>query len=98
MHNHCLENFMKNNNYQCPTCKKTIANMTGMWRRIEQYVAATVMPEEYKGKTSFNYCNDCEKKSLTKYDFMYHKCQFCPSWNTNIIEQYDKEHEVHILI
>lgn len=69
--------------------------MSGQWKRIEKYVQLSKMPEEYQGWTSYIFCNDCEKKSVTEYHFLYHKCQFCPSWNTQIEDQYNKEHEVY---
>jgi hypothetical protein len=44
------------------------------------------MPAEYQDFWSIVLCNDCEKKSKTRYHFLYHKCQECSSYNTKLLQ------------
>ena len=59
--------------------------MDAQWNIINQYVENSVMPEEYRDKIVTVFCNDCRKKSQTKFHFAYHKCQECNSWNTDVL-------------
>ncbi len=57
-------------------------DLTDMWRQIDNLLESHSMPEEFKDWTADIYCNDCQKKTTTKYHFSYHKCQECGSYNT----------------
>ena len=83
-HIKCLQEWFKEN-YTCPTCKKSAYKPTYLWETIEEYVGATqfIDPKMNDWKTII-YCNDCEKKTETKYHPVYHKCSLCESWNTTI--------------
>ena len=84
IHQECLEQYLKNGNYQCPFCKKSIMDMSHLWTQIENYVNSSEMPEEYINQTRQILCNDCNKTSITKFHFEYHQCQMCKGWNTSI--------------
>ena len=58
--------------------------MSNYWLQIENHVNSQVMPDEYKNWKSDIICCDCNKKSVTKFHFEYHKCQHCNSWNTKV--------------
>ena len=90
IHSHCFEKNMQNGNYKCPLCNKSMANMQGLWNQIEHYVENSQMPEEFNNMYSNILCNDCLEKSVSKFHFMYHKCQHCNSWNTNVIDTFRK--------
>lgn len=83
-HSKCLEGWFKEH-YTCPTCKKSAYKPHFLWNAINTYVEGTQFVEEEMNnwKTDI-YCNDCEKKSETKYHPVYHKCSCCESWNTEI--------------
>lgn len=85
LHSKCYQEHILSGNYQCPLCKKSMVNMDAQWNIINQYVENSVMPEEYQDKIVTVFCNDCRKKSQTKFHFAYHKCQECNSWNTDVI-------------
>ncbi|KAJ3050712.1 hypothetical protein HK097_008302 [Rhizophlyctis rosea] len=72
--------------YQCPTCLKSLADMTDHVRRIDQALAQQQMPKEYANLVNQIYCNDCEKKSYAKFHFMYHKCADCFRYNTKVLK------------
>nr|KAJ3417958.1 hypothetical protein HK105_000552 [Polyrhizophydium stewartii] len=72
--------------YQCPTCLKSLADMTEYFRRIDATLAQHQMPPEYNDTFSYIYCNDCEKKCYAKYHFIYHKCAFCNGYNTKLLQ------------
>lgn len=60
--------------------------MTQYFQQIDRMLEQHQMPPEYKDFWSFVLCNDCEKKSKTKYHFLYHKCQHCRSYNTKLLQ------------
>ena len=60
--------------------------MTSYFRQIDRMLEQHNMPPEYEHFWSIVLCNDCEKKSKTKYHFLYHKCQECDSYNTKVIQ------------
>jgi RING finger and CHY zinc finger domain-containing protein 1 len=85
IHSKCLEEYSKTD-YKCPLCKKSIGNMDRVWKQIETYMEKSKMPEEYKNHTCLVFCNDCHTKTTTKFHFMYHQCQECFGWNTDILK------------
>ncbi|KAG9291566.1 hypothetical protein G9A89_021985 [Geosiphon pyriformis] len=72
--------------YQCPICWKSLRDMQSYYERIDTILSTQRMPPEYEHFVSTILCNDCERKSTTKYDFIYHKCQHCDGYNTKILE------------
>ncbi|KAH9249108.1 hypothetical protein BASA81_013181 [Batrachochytrium salamandrivorans] len=85
MHHKCHQQYTQTS-YQCPTCLKSLADMTDYFRRVDESVALHQMPEEYNSTFSFIYCNDCEKKSYANYHFLYHKCGHCTGYNTKLLQ------------
>ena len=61
-----------------------MTDLTNYWKLIDMTISSHQMPEEFKDWTADVHCNDCEKKSNTKYHFSYHKCQHCEGYNTVI--------------
>jgi len=37
MHQHCMMKNLDQQNYQCPTCKKTVINANGIWKQIDAH-------------------------------------------------------------
>jgi hypothetical protein len=72
--------------YQCPTCFKSLWDMSSYFKKIDKILDTHQMPPEYQNTKSLVYCNDCETKSTTKYHFLYHKCQNCGGYNTKMIQ------------
>ncbi|KAI8923102.1 hypothetical protein BC831DRAFT_51681 [Entophlyctis helioformis] len=85
MHHKCHQQYIQTS-YQCPTCLKSLADMTDYFRRIDGALAQHQMPPEYNDTYSYTYCNDCEKKSYAKFHFIYHKCAFCRGYNTKLLQ------------
>ncbi|KAJ3272226.1 hypothetical protein HDV01_005880 [Terramyces sp. JEL0728] len=84
MHHKCHQQHI-HTSYQCPTCLKSLADMSEYFRRIDIALAQHQMPPEYHDTFSHIYCNDCEKKSHAKFHFIYHKCGHCRGYNTKLI-------------
>ena len=84
VHSSCFIQNIQSGNYSCAVCKKSMIDLTDMWRQIDAALESHNMPDEFKDWTADIYCNDCEKKTNTKYHFSYHKCQECGSYNTVI--------------
>ena len=58
--------------------------MSFYWESIDNFLKDQQIPEEYQKKIEI-FCNDCEKKSITDFHFIYHKCHLCNGYNTNVI-------------
>eukprot|EP00842_Homolaphlyctis_polyrhiza_P006999 jgi/Hompol1/889/HPOL_002593-RA len=85
MHHKCHQQYIQTS-YQCPTCLKSLADMSDYFRRVDATLAQHQMPPEYSNTFSYIYCNDCEKKSYAKYHFIYHKCAYCCGYNTKLLQ------------
>ncbi|TPX42757.1 hypothetical protein SeLEV6574_g05429 [Synchytrium endobioticum] len=88
IHYKCHQEYIQTS-YQCPTCFKSLANMTEYFKRIDAMLAQHQMPTEYDNSRSLVYCNDCEKRSWAKFHFLYHKCAECKGYNTKILKTVD---------
>ncbi|KAJ3093567.1 hypothetical protein HDU96_002182 [Phlyctochytrium bullatum] len=84
IHYKCHQEYIQTS-YQCPTCFKSLANMSEYFKRIDAMLAQHQMPPEYANTRSFIYCNDCEKKCYAKFHFLYHKCVHCKGYNTKVL-------------
>ncbi|RKO93496.1 hypothetical protein BDK51DRAFT_6642, partial [Blyttiomyces helicus] len=73
IHHKCHQEYIQTS-YQCPTCQKSLSNMTSYFNRLDTILAQHTMPPEYAHLESHIYCNDCEKKSYARFHFLYHKC------------------------
>ena len=90
IHIACLNEMIKNNNYKCPLCLRTIINSTDMNKQITIIKQLMPMPDEYKYTKAEISCNDCQNKSIVPYHFSYNKCdnKECDSYNTHIIRTF----------
>jgi DNA-directed RNA polymerase subunit RPC12/RpoP len=84
MHHKCHQQHI-HTSYQCPTCLKSLADMSEYFKRIDAALAQHRMPPEYNNTYSQIYCNDCEKRSFAKFHFIYHKCGHCTGYNTKML-------------
>ncbi|TPX73631.1 hypothetical protein CcCBS67573_g05097 [Chytriomyces confervae] len=85
IHFKCHQEYIQTS-YQCPTCFKSLANMTEYFKRIEAMLSHHQMPPEYSKTQTYIYCNDCEKKCYAKFHFLYHKCVHCKGYNTKVLQ------------
>ncbi|ETV94598.1 hypothetical protein H310_11860 [Aphanomyces invadans] len=92
MHVACYEDYTQTN-YICPLCSKSLGDMRAYFARIDDLLAHEQMPAEYQDYRSQIYCSDCERKSETKFHFVYHKCQHddCKSYNTKVVKHFKQE-------
>jgi Zinc-ribbon len=67
--------------------------MSDYFKRIDSMLALHTMPVEYQNTFSNIYCNDCEKKSVCKYHFLYHKCDSCQGYNSKLISTFERSGE-----
>lgn len=86
------------NSYQCPICLKSLSNMTHFFQRIDELMANQQMPEEYARVRSQILCNDCEKKSIAKFHFVYHRCAQCSSYNTKLLRTFNETDNTQVEI
>ncbi|CDH48524.1 chy and ring finger domain [Lichtheimia corymbifera JMRC:FSU:9682] len=72
--------------YQCPTCLKSMTDMSAYFKLIDEEMRQQPMPEEYKSYVSTIFCNDCQSRSTNvPFHFFYHKCTHCASYNTTVL-------------
>lgn len=97
IHVSCYEKYTKTN-YICPICCKSLADMTIYFNRLDEWMLHEQLPKEYENLTNKVYCNDCEKFSITKFHFTYHKCAECGSYNTKVSETFGEIGEIELPI
>jgi len=85
LHYECFAEYIKSN-YKCPLCLKSMVDMTNYFNNLENEINNTPLPEEYKDKYVNIICNDCQKKSSSKFHFIGIKCNNCSSYNTKQIK------------
>ncbi|XP_065638908.1 E3 ubiquitin-protein ligase RZFP34-like [Quercus suber] len=68
--------------YSCPVCSKSYCDMSPVWEKLDEEVAATPMPQTYQNKMVWILCNDCGKTSEVNFHIVAHKCLKCKSYNT----------------
>ncbi|KAF8401554.1 hypothetical protein HHK36_012496 [Tetracentron sinense] len=56
MHLECYREMGRHNKYCCPICFKSVFDMSNTWKRIDEEIEATVMPEDYRYK---KFCAIC---------------------------------------
>ncbi|ORX88495.1 zf-CHY-domain-containing protein, partial [Basidiobolus meristosporus CBS 931.73] len=73
IHYACHRKYIRTS-YQCPTCLKSLGDMTQYFQSLDALMESQQMPPQYENDRSVILCNDCEQKSIAKYHFLYHKC------------------------
>ena len=81
IHSKCLNNLLKNNNYKCPICKKSLIDMKTYWEQINNSILLQPMPSEYKKNVKIK-CYDCDSECFTEFHFLGLKCKKCYGFNT----------------
>ncbi|ERN16907.1 hypothetical protein AMTRI_Chr02g264560 [Amborella trichopoda] len=85
MHFECLMEMKEHNQYSCPICFKSVCDMTKVWQKIDDEIAATIMPEDYRYKKVWILCNDCSETTEVMFHIIGQKCGHCESYNTRTI-------------
>lgn len=81
----CHKEYIKTN-YRCPICRKSIYDMSEHWLVLDNLLINQILPIDFISLKRNIICADCDKKSINvTFDFEYHKCTHCGSYNTNII-------------
>ncbi|GLJ10012.1 hypothetical protein SUGI_0120100 [Cryptomeria japonica] len=84
MHSACFQAYTCSH-YTCPICSKSLGDMAVYFGMLDALLSAEELPEEYRGRTQDILCNDCEKKGVAPFHWLYHKCSSCGSYNTRVI-------------
>ncbi|KAK8585802.1 hypothetical protein V6N13_050772 [Hibiscus sabdariffa] len=85
MHCECYHEMIKRHKYCCPICSKSVIDMSRTWKRIDEEIGATLMPEDYRYKKVWILCNDCNDTTEVHFHIIGHKCSHCKSYNTRTI-------------
>ncbi|KAJ3682548.1 hypothetical protein LUZ60_015121 [Juncus effusus] len=82
IHLDCLNEMSVHVQYSCPICSRSVCDMSSVWQKLDQEVAATPMPQVFQNKMVWILCNDCGAKSNVQFHIVAHKCPDCSSYNT----------------
>ncbi|KAK9052810.1 hypothetical protein SSX86_029440 [Deinandra increscens subsp. villosa] len=85
MHSECYKEMIIRNKYSCPICSKSAMDMSMIWKRMDEEIEATIMPEDYRQKKVWILCNDCNVTSEVIFHIMGQKCCHCNSYNSRTI-------------
>ncbi|KAG6428108.1 hypothetical protein SASPL_112357 [Salvia splendens] len=77
MHSECYDELIKRD--------RSIMDMSMAWKRIDEEIEATMMPEEYRYKKVWILCNDCNDTTEVYFHIIGQKCSHCESYNTRTI-------------
>ncbi|KAF5186084.1 Zinc finger protein brutus-like [Thalictrum thalictroides] len=84
MHSTCFQDYTCMH-YTCPICSKSLGDMQVYFRMLDALLSEEKTPEEYHGQTQVILCNDCEKRGVAPFHWLYHKCSSCASYNTRLL-------------
>ncbi|XAR63927.1 Ubiquitin--protein ligase [Bertholletia excelsa] len=85
MHSACFQAYACRN-YTCPICGKSMGDMAVYFGMLDALLATEELPEEYRDRLQDILCNDCERKGVSRFHWLYHKCLLCGSYNTRVIK------------
>ena len=84
IHISCLNEMVNNQHYTCPLCLKyIIADIRSLTEALDNHVAATIMPEEFKSRKVDILCHECGTKGQTLFNISGLKCESCGVYNTS---------------
>ncbi|XP_073009422.1 E3 ubiquitin-protein ligase RZFP34 [Typha latifolia] len=82
IHLECLKEMRGHCQFSCPVCSRSVCDMSAVWQKLDEEVAAIPMPEIYQNKMVWILCNDCGMRSNIHFHILAHKCPGCSSYNT----------------
>uniref|UniRef100_A0A0E0M8B4 CHY-type domain-containing protein n=2 Tax=Oryza punctata TaxID=4537 RepID=A0A0E0M8B4_ORYPU len=82
IHLECLNEMRAHHHFACPVCSRSACDMSDAWKKLDEEVAATPMPEFYQKKMIWILCNDCGATSNVNFHVLAQKCPGCSSYNT----------------
>ncbi|XP_061357573.1 zinc finger protein BRUTUS-like isoform X2 [Gastrolobium bilobum] len=85
MHSSCFQAYTCSH-YTCPICSKSLGDMAVYFGMLDALLAAEELPEEYRDRHQDILCHDCDRKGTSGFHWLYHKCEFCGSYNTRVIK------------
>ncbi|KAG2411057.1 Zinc finger protein [Vigna angularis] len=85
MHSACFQAYTCSH-YTCPICSKSLGDMAVYFGMLDALLAAEELPEEYRERCQDILCHDCDRKGSSRFHWLYHKCEFCGSYNTRVIK------------
>ncbi|WVZ59177.1 hypothetical protein U9M48_009367 [Paspalum notatum var. saurae] len=82
IHLECMNEMRAHHHFSCPVCSRSACDMSATWRKLDEEVAATPMPDIYLKKMVWILCNDCSVTSSVRFHVLGQKCPGCSSYNT----------------
>lgn len=84
IHSECLHDMISHEQYTCPICFKSVVDLSRLWRKFDEEIEATMMPEDYRDRKVWILCNDCNDTTEAFFHIVGHKCLHCHSYNTRM--------------
>lgn len=85
MHSQCFREMLQHDKYSCPICSKSVIDMSRTWRKLDEEIEATVVPENHRYKKVWILCNDCNDTTEVFFHVIGRKCSHCQSYNTRVV-------------
>mmetsp|Transcript_5675 Transcript_5675/g.8767 ORF Transcript_5675/g.8767 Transcript_5675/m.8767 type:complete len:390 (+) Transcript_5675:234-1403(+) len=86
MHEACFKLYTGSHMYTCPVCFKSLGDLQQLFSDLDSRLENEPRPTGYDNIRNRVTCNDCERRSITRYHPRYHKCSLCGSYNTTVLE------------
>lgn len=81
IHRKCFLELIKTS-YKCPLCSASMFDLTHFNEEMDEEVAETPMPPEFRHLSVNILCNDCHHESYVPFHIVGMKCLQCGSYNT----------------
>lgn len=82
VHNECFILALKNGNYKCPLCRKSMIDMRNYWNDMTNEILLNPLHDDIKKKINVM-CYDCEKTTESDWHPIGTICANCGGYNTS---------------
>ncbi len=82
IHSQCQEDLLQSGNPRCPICNGSFLDMERQWKYLDEIIARSPMPIEYRNWKVEILCADCHEKSQALFHVDGLKCGACGGYNT----------------
>ncbi|KAL0236641.1 hypothetical protein PCE1_000039 [Barthelona sp. PCE] len=85
LHHACFLKLIEHQQQNCPLCRKSIIPpelAAQTWSNVDKMLIDVRVEEPYRHILTIIKCNDCDKQTIAPFDFQYHCCDWCKSYNT----------------
>lgn len=82
VHKHCFEGLLSNGHYYCPTCSKSLLDLSPLWQIMQSQIEKSPMQGRYKDLLVNVMCRDCSLPCQSQFHWIGLICSKCKGFNT----------------